>query len=220
MTESPLTVVMIDDDPFILESLTTILQAYGRVKVAAASTSGADALALYRRFRPQVLLLDIRMPLVSGLAVAEEVLAAFPQANIVFLTTFADDDYLVRALTLGARGYLIKQDTAQLEQALFAAADGQTVLGQEVSGRVGQLMAKGRARTQQAGCDASSFGAQLSQREREAARLIAEGLDNREIAQALYLSEGTVRNYISAILQKTGLRDRTQIAIAWWRGSR
>lgn len=220
MTKPPLSIAMIDDDPFVLESLATILEAGGQVKVLATSTNGADALTLYSRLRPQVLLLDIRMPGTSGLTAAEEVLVAFPQANVVFLTTFADDDYLVRALALGARGYLIKQDTAHLPQALFAAAEGQTVLGQEISGRVGQLMAKRGGAIPGAAEAGTAFSGSLGPRERDIARLIAEGLDNREIAQALYLSEGTVRNYISAILQKTGLRDRTQIAIAWWRGGR
>ena len=211
-SDRTLSVVLIDDDRYILDSLSTILEAGGNVSVAATSTSGRDVLALYRQYEPDVMLLDIRMPEVSGLAAAEELLAAHPQATVVFLTTFADDDYLVRALTLGARGYLIKQEAASLEQSLFAAAQGQMVLGSEVSGRIGQLMGRSGI---QAGSD--PFPASLSQRELEVARLISEGLDNREIAGTLYLSEGTVRNYISGILQKTGLRDRTQIAIAWWR---
>lgn len=211
-SDRALSVVLIDDDRYILDSLSTILEAGSNVSVAATSTSGRDALALYRQYEPDVMLLDIRMPEVSGLSAAEELLAAHPQATVVFLTTFADDDYLVRALTLGARGYLIKQEAASLEQSLFAAAQGQMVLGSEVSGRIGQLMGRSSIQT---GSD--PFPASLSQRELEVARLISEGLDNREIAGTLYLSEGTVRNYISGILQKTGLRDRTQIAIAWWR---
>ena len=114
-SDRALSVVLIDDDRYILASLSTILEAGGNVSVAATSTSGRDVLALYRQYEPDVMLLDIRMPEVSGLAAAEELLAAHPQATVVFLTTFADDDYLVRALTLGARGYLIKQEAASLE---------------------------------------------------------------------------------------------------------
>lgn len=210
--DASLSVVLIDDDRYILDSLATILEADGNISVAATSTSGKDALALYRQYLPDVMLLDIRMPEMSGLAAAEVLLTAHPQATVVFLTTFADDDYLVRALALGARGYLIKQEAASLEQSLLAAAHGQMVLGSEVSGRIGQLMGHSGGRIGN-----GPFPASLSQRELEVARLISEGLDNREIAGTLYLSEGTVRNYISDILQKTGLRDRTQIAIAWWR---
>lgn len=219
---SPLTVIIADDDPFIAQSLKTILEAKGTVRVLASTTQGSEARALYEAARPDIALLDIRMPDLSGLAAAERILQAHPEARVVFLTTFADDDYLVRALTLGARGYLIKQETATLERSLRAVMDGQLVLGSEVSERVGNLFGKLQGNT--AGTPSPSapvaqpaFAELLTERERDIARLVAEGLDNREIAAALYLSEGTVRNHLSTILQKTALRNRTQLAIAWWR---
>ncbi|MEC4175792.1 response regulator transcription factor [Adlercreutzia sp. R7] len=205
-----ITVILVDDDPLIVQSLRTILEARDAVQVVGTSTEGCAAAGLYAASRPDIALLDIRMPHTSGLAAAERILASDPDARVVFLTTFADDDYIVRALALGARGYLIKQDVATLEGALRAVMDGQIVMGAEVSGRVGALA----GRSLEGG---SALAGSLTEREREVAELIAEGLDNREIAAALYLSEGTVRNHISAILQKCGLRNRTQIAIAWWR---
>ena len=205
-----ITVIIVDDDPPIVQSLRTILEARGTVQVVGTSTEGSAAADLYAASRPDIALLDIRMPHTSGLAAAERILGGDPNARVVFLTTFADDDYIVRALALGARGYLIKQDVATLEGALRAVMDGQIVMGAEVSGRVGALA----GRSLEGG---SALAGSLTEREREVAELIAEGLDNREIAAALYLSEGTVRNHISAILQKCGLRNRTQIAIAWWR---
>ena len=297
---APIRVVIVDDDPFVGASLRTILEARGGVAVAAVGTRGAGAAALYEGLRPDILLLDIRMPDLSGLAAAEAVLAAHPQARIVFLTTFADDDYIVRALALGARGYLIKQDAATLEGALHAVMEGQMVLGSDVTERVTALIgrsapsprppaeasshppvgansqapaeanahplvgassrspwaatstrlprsandvraegdqevaptnadpldvgrqnaretAPAKRMSPEAGGAFPAFAADLTERERDIAELIAEGLDNREIAGALYLSEGTVRNHISAILQKCGLKNRTQIAIAWWR---
>ena len=158
----------------------------------------------------------------------EAILAAHPKARIVFLTTFADDDYIVRALAIGARGYLIKQEARGLAEALHSVMEGQIVLGSDVTDRVSALIGQRPANGAGAAFDdslshpdnsqaAPAFAEGLTQRERDIAELIAEGLDNREIAQALYLSEGTVRNHISAILQKCGLRNRTQIAIAWWR---
>lgn len=228
---NPITLIIADDDPFVLQSLKTILQAKGTVRVLADTTRGDEALILYEKHRPDIALLDIRMPDLTGLAAAERILAAHAHARIVFLTTFADDDYLVRALALGARGYLIKQEAATLERSLRAVMDGQLVLGSDVSERVGALI--GRTEASRAaddpspdGCGTSdgfgptgepAFADALTERERDIARLVAEGLDNREIASALFLSEGTVRNHLSAILQKTGLRNRTQLAIAWWR---
>ena len=214
---SPLSVVIVDDDEFVAQSLRTILEARGSVRVAALGTKGAEAAALFNEHHPDIMLLDIRMPDLSGLAAGEAILAAHPKARIVFLTTFADDDYIVRALAIGARGYLIKQEARGLAEALHSVMEGQIVLGSDVTDRVsaliGQRPANGAGNSQAA----PAFAEGLTQRERDIAELIAEGLDNREIAQALYLSEGTVRNHISAILQKCGLRNRTQIAIAWWR---
>ena len=220
---SPLSVVIVDDDEFVAQSLRTILEARGSVRVAGLGTKGAEAAALFNEQ-----LLDIRMPDLSGLAAGEAILAAHPKARIVFLTTFADDDYIVRALAIGARGYLIKQEARGLAEALHSVMEGQIVLGSDVTDRVSALIGQRPANGAGAAFDdslshpdnsqaAPAFAEGLTQRERDLAELIAEGLDNREIAQALYLSEGTVRNHISAILQKCGLRNRTQIAIAWWR---
>ena len=233
----PLSVVLVDDDALVGSSLRTILEARGTVTVAALGTKGAEAAALYEAHRPDIILLDIRMPDMSGLAAGAAILATHPEARVVFLTTFADDDYIVQAVRIGARGYLIKQEAAGLAEALSAVMEGQMVLGSDVTERVAALIgrptgsgsaadsgahpagpgASHHAPTPPAGENAPAFAAGLTERERDIAALIAEGLDNREIARALYLSEGTVRNHISAILQKAGLKSRTQIAIAWWR---
>ena len=193
---SPLSVVIVDDDEFVAQSLRTILEARGSVRVAGLGTKGAESAALFNEHHPDIML--------------------------------ADDDYIVRALAIGARGYLIKQEARGLAEALHSVMEGQIVLGSDVTDRVSALIGQRPANGAGAAFDdslshpdnsqaAPAFAEGLTQRERDIAELIAEGLDNREIAQALYLSEGTVRNHISAILQKCGLRNRTQIAIAWWR---
>jgi DNA-binding NarL/FixJ family response regulator len=132
---------------------------------------------------------------------------------VVFLTTFSDDDYIVRALRLGARGYLIKQDVATIAPALRSVMAGQSVLEGEVLARAAALSADGvrpsRGEPEMRG---------LTEREREVVRAIADGMSNAEVAAALYMSEGTVRNHISAILAKLGLRNRTQIAVYYYRG--
>ena len=153
------------------------------------------------------------MPGGDGLSAAEKILAADPAARVVFLTTFSDDDYIVRALRLGARGYLIKQDVATIAPALRSVMAGQSVLEGEVLARAAALSADGvrpsRGEPEMRG---------LTEREREVVRAIADGMSNAEVAAALYMSEGTVRNHISAILAKLGLRNRTQIAVYYYRG--
>lgn len=228
-------VCIVDDDPFVTTSLSTILAAESDVAVAGEGYDGDAAVALFERERPDVLLMDIQMPRTGGLAAAERILAAHPEARIVFLTTFSDDEYIVRALRLGAKGYLIKQEVATIAPALRTVMCGQSVLGGEVLDRVEALMQggapSGAARLAPVGsaaaeppiaprvgqARASAALENLSERERAIVEQVAEGLDNKEIAARLYLSEGTVRNHISAILQKLDLKNRTQLAIAYYR---
>ena len=146
---------------------------------------------------------------------AERILGAHKHARIVFLTTFSDDEYIVRALRLGAKGYLIKQEVATIAPALRTVMAGQSVLGGEVLDRMDALMSRGPACAESAPCGEISGG--LTERESAIVELVAEGLDNKEIAGRLYLSEGTVRNHISAILQKLDLKNRTQLVVRYYR---
>ena len=198
--------VIVDDDALVGASLKIILEASGEVEVTAVGESGQQALSLYRRHRPDVLLMDIRMPGMSGLEAGEALLRAFPEARILYLTTFSDDEYIVRALKLGARGYLIKQDFEGILPALRAVHSGQSVFGGQVVDKLPALLARSGP-----GFDYAAQG--VSARELEVVRLVARGMSNREIAEALYLSEGTVRNYLSAALDKLSVRDRTQLAV-------
>lgn len=209
-------IAIIDDDRLICDSLNIILGNEPDIDVVGIGGDGNDAVRLAAAERPDILLMDIQMPGRDGLSAAQEILACDPAARIVFLTTFSDDEYIVRALALGARGYLIKQDVGTIAPALRAVMSGQSVLEGEVLARVSR---RGGApvESSDAGRAASDPFACLTEREREVAELIAEGLDNREIAAAAYLGEGTVRNHISSILAKLHLKNRTQIAIAYWR---
>lgn len=211
----PLRVCVVDDDPFVTASLATILSAEPDIVVAGEGHDGEEAVALFERERPDVLLMDIQMPGVGGLEAAERILAAHPEARIVFLTTFSDDEYIVRALRLGAKGYLIKQEVATIAPALRSVTAGQSVLGGEVLDRMDALMSRGPACAESAPCGEISGG--LTERESAIVELVAEGLDNKEIAGRLYLSEGTVRNHISAILQKLDLKNRTQLVVRYYR---
>lgn len=198
-------VLIIDDDKLVTMSLKTILEADPKVEVAGIGQNGEEAVSLYRSLRPDVLLMDIRMQGKDGLEAAGEILSEEKDAAILFLTTFSDDEYIVKALNLGAKGYILKQDFESLLPALRAVCSGQSVFGRDIVSRLPELIRK----------ETKSLPPvpQLTEKEQSIMEQVAAGKNNREIAEALYLSEGTVRNYISEILEKLGLRDRTQLAI-------
>lgn len=221
-------VLIVDDDAFVAQSLATILSAEADIDVVGLGGSGPEAVEQYWRLRPDVLLMDIRMPLGDGLAAAERILAEDEGARIVFLTTFSDDEYIVRALKMGARGYLIKQDVAQVAPALRSVMAGVCVLEGEVlersttmglsGGTAGREQSEGSRGPSAKDLRSTAFAA-LTDREYEVVEAVAEGLDNAEAAARLFMSEGTVRNHISAILAKLGLRNRTQVAVMYYRSA-
>ena len=202
-------IVIVDDDCLVTEALRTILEVNEDVQVLAVGTDGRDAVRLYTEYRPDVLLMDIRMKNMNGLEASAEILKVDPEANILLLTTFLDDEYIVKALRLGAKGYLLKQDYASILPALRAVYSGQTVFGQEIVSKIPDLIRK-KEEFDYASC-------QINGREKEIIRLIANGYSNKEIAAEMYLSEGTVRNYLSSILDKLQLRDRTQVAVFYYK---
>ena len=210
-------VVIADDDAVVVESLRIVLDAQPDIEVVGCGTDGTDAARLAADAAPDIVLLDIQMPGMDGLAAAEKILASPEPPRVVFLTTFSDDEYIVRALALGAAGYLIKQDVAGVAPALRAVMAGRSVLEGEVLERA---VALGAGVPVAEKPDLTVIFPQLTEREREVVALIAEGLDNREVAAAAYMGEGTVRNHISSILAKLHLKNRTQIAVAYWRALR
>ena len=209
-------IVVIDDDKLAAISLKTIIESTGggEITVAAVGNSGEEAIELYERLRPDVLLMDIRMGGMSGLEAGERILAAHPAAKVLYLTTFSDDDYIIKALSIGAKGYILKQDFEGIAPALKAVMNGKSVFGEQVMSRIPQLMQGGRRTEAESGFDMTAAG--LGATEQEIIGLVAEGLSNREIAAQLYLSEGTVRNYLSGIFEKLAVRDRTQLAIFYY----
>lgn len=205
-------IVIVDDDILVSSALKTILEAGGEVEVTGTGQDGKDAVRLYDELLPDVLLMDIRMKDMNGLDAAEQILKRHTDAKILLLTTFSDDEYIVKALKYGVKGYLIKQDYGSILPALQAVQMNQTVFGTEIMSRIPGLLQKEQT------FDWNSYG--IGERELEITALVAEGLSNKEISEKVCLSEGTVRNYISNVLEKLELRDRTQLAVYYLQRSR
>ena len=201
-------IVIADDDMLVSGALRTILEKDQDIEVQGIASNGKEAIELYRKYEPDVLLMDIRMSPMSGLEASEEILKEKPEAKILLLTTFSDDEYIVKAVKCGVKGYLLKQDYASILPALRAVCSGQTVFGLEIVSKIPDLIRN------EDGFDYAAHG--INEREKEIIRLIAGGNSNKEIAAELYLSEGTVRNYLSSILDKLQLRDRTQVAVFYY----
>ena len=213
-------VIVVDDDRLVAISLKTIIEASGEAEVTAVGSSGEEAIGLYRTHKPDVLLMDIRMAGMTGLEAGGQILEEYKDAKILYLTTFNDDEYIIKALTIGAKGYIIKQDFEGIVPALTAVYEGQTVFGNAVADKMKGMLSEGGRRKEPAASDGSGktkgfdyerFG--LTVQENEVIECVAAGLSNKEIADRLFLSEGTVRNYLSTILHKLDIRDRTNLAI-------
>lgn len=203
-------IVIIDDDKLVCSSLKIILSADSEIDVLATGNHGKEAIALYEEHKPDVLLMDIRMDVMTGLDAGEIILQSHPDAKILYLTTFLDDDYIVKALNIGAKGYMLKQNYDNIISAIKAVHLGHNVYGNEIITKLPNLLSNthGTSHFQEHG---------ITEKEYEIICKIADGLSNKEIADTLFLSEGTVRNYISLILEKLNLRDRTQIAIYFYK---
>ena len=202
-------IIIVDDDKLVTASLKIILENDPNIHISAVGFSGQEAVSLYSVYQPDVLLMDIRMDKMTGIDAAKEILAQYPQAKILFLTTFSDDEYIIQALRIGAKGYILKQDFDSILPALKSVQIGQSVFGEDIVQKIPTFMNKSSE------LDYAQFG--ISDKEKAIIKKVADGLSNKEIAEQLYLSEGTVRNYLSNILEKLELRDRTQFAIFYYK---
>ncbi len=198
-------IIIVDDDTIVAMSLQTILASDPEIDVLALGHDGSDAVRLYEELHPDVVLMDIRMKDMNGLEAATKILEQDKNAKVLLLTTFSDDEYITKALSIGVKGYILKQDFESIIPALKAVALDQSVFGGQIAQKI-PLLAKTPA-----AFDAAEFD--LSDKELEIIKEVGLGKSNKEIADTLFLSEGTVRNYISTILLKLDLRDRTQLAV-------
>lgn len=202
-------VAIVDDDAIVAMSMQTILGAASDMEVVALGYDGGDAIEIYDRCRPDILLTDIQMKEMSGLEAAMRIVRQYPDARIILLTTFQDDEYVKEALKIGAKGYILKQDFAGVIPAIRAVYSGQSVWGNEIISRI-PYMIKDKD-------DAAYSVYGITDKEYEIIELVAQGFSNKEIAEKLYLGAGTVRNYISTVLEKLHLRDRTQLAVYYYK---
>ncbi len=202
-------IIIVDDDKLVALSLKTILEANNDINVLAMGENGEDAINLYDTYSPDVLLMDIRMDKMNGLDAAKAIIDKHFDAKILLLTTFSDDEYIIKAIQYGAKGYILKQAFESIAPAINAVYNGQTVFGDEIMNKIPSLIKK------QDNYNYEEYN--LTDKEFDIMTLVADGLNNKEIAAKLFLGEGTVRNYISTILEKLELRDRTQLACFYYK---
>ena len=207
-------VLIVDDDDLMRAGLRAVLSSDATVQVVGEAGDGAEAPGAARRMRPDVVLMDIRMPGVDGIAATRDVLAAAPETRVVILTTFEEDDYIFGALGAGASGFLLKRTRPEdLIAAVHTIAAGDSLLAPSVTRRVIERMA-----TAPAPVPAGRRLESLTPRERDVLELVARGLSNGEIAAELVIEESTVKTHVKRILGKLGARDRVQAVIAAFEG--
>lgn len=208
-------IVMADDEAMIRAGVRAILASDPDIEVVAEAADGREAVEQVRLHRPDMVLLDIRMPKMDGLAAATEIRKTAPDVGVIMLTTFGEDEYISRALSSGASGFLLKSgDPRELISGIHAVADGAAFLSPKVARSVLNELATG------SGGGAMSRRSQarervdkLTDRERDVLARLGAGMSNAEIAKTLYIVEGTVKAYVSAILNRLGVRNRVQAAI-------
>lgn len=200
-------VIIVDDDPIVVTALQTIVESAGH-EIVATGSDGKEAVELYMSHEPDVLMMDIRMKDMNGIEASKLILESKQDANILLVTTFKDEEYISKALNLGVKGYLLKDNYKGIVPGLDAVASGNMVFDSKIVKSFNQQEVKKHPDFQE-----------LSNREVEILELVAEGLNNKEISERLFISEGTVRNYISTMLSKLGLKGRTQLVVQYYKHS-
>lgn len=204
----PVRILLVDDQTLFRESLQSVLEMRNsNIQVVAQAGNGEEGWKLAEQVRPDIILMDVRMPVMDGVESARRIRNSCPEAKIIMLTTFDDDEYVFKALKLGAAGYLLKDiPPAVLESAIISIYNGGVLMSPEVAAKVVKKLST--PSTKKTSHRNDSIRDIITKRELEILQAIALGKDNREIAKELYLSEGTVRNYVSSIYAKLNVKDR------------
>lgn len=200
--------LIVDDQEMVREGLRAILGGVPGLEVVAVAANGAEAVAAVEKQQPDVVLMDLNMPIMNGVQATREIAASHPTVRVLVLTTYDAEEWVVDAIRAGADGYLLKDaPREQLVAAIKGTAAGETHVDPGVAGGLFAMVASG------AGGEPTTLAKELSERELDVLRLLGKGLSNADIAGQLYLSEGTVRNYVSSVLAKLQVSDRTQAAV-------
>jgi len=201
-------VFICDDQVVVCDGLEMILNADPEIEVVGTAYDGAEALERIPDAKPDVVLMDLKMPIMNGIQATREIRRFYPEIKVLVLTTYGDDQWVFDAIRAGAAGYLLKgTPRADLTRAVKGTAAGKTHVDPDVAGKIFSQVAASASRSE------TTLADELSEREMDVLRLLAQGYTNAEIAERLYLTKGTVRNYVSSILAKLGVEDRTQAAI-------
>ncbi|MEM7534348.1 MAG: response regulator transcription factor [Chloroflexota bacterium] len=204
-------ILLVDDQRLMRDGLRTLLDLEDDLQVVGEAADGQEALTLYADLQPDVILMDVQMPGMDGVEATKRLRNQSANARVIILTTFDDDEYIFEGLRAGALGYLLKAASGEeLATAVRTVAAGNALIDPSVTRKV---VAEFARLAQPARDPSDGLPEPLTERETDILKLLAQGLTNREIAQRIFLAEGTVKNYVTTILQKIGVRDRTQAAI-------
>lgn len=213
MSTNPIKLLLVDDQALFREGLHTLLSVWDDLEVVGEASNGQEAIEATASLAPDVVLMDIRMPVLDGVAATRQLHARHREVKVIILTTFDDDEYVFEGLRAGAVGYLLKDVASdRLVEAIRAAARGESFLEPSVAAKVVAEFARLPSH-QQTPTAAQPLAEPLSERELEILGVIATGASNKEIANQLFIAEGTVKNHVTNILGKMNVRDRTQAAL-------
>ncbi|MFV8252600.1 MULTISPECIES: response regulator transcription factor [Aerococcus] len=219
-------ILLVDDDVLVTSGIEIIIKAKAAdlgidLEIVGIASNGSEAVTLYEETKADIILMDIRMPIMTGIEAGKEILRLDAEAKIIYLTTFLEDAYIIDALKIGAKGYLLKTNYESLIPAIDAVMREQRVFGDEIVAKIPSYLNQESQHQGEQDHLTEKMGnpllADLTDKDQTLIYWVAQGLNNKELAQEMHFSEGTIRNYLSEIMDKLGVRDRTQLAIFYFK---
>lgn len=212
MTEIRLLIA--EDQQLVRRAFSTMLSLEKDIKVVAQASDGTEAIQLTRQWHPDIVLMDLQMPRVGGIGAMKRILEEFPEVRVIVLTTFDTDELVFDAISAGANAYLLKDSSeSEILETIRAVHSGESRVSSRITGKIFHEFRRHRAMGAGHAEDESSPGETLTEREKRILALVAKGMSNKEIAESIYLAEGTVRNYVSRIMAKLHVESRTELAV-------
>jgi DNA-binding NarL/FixJ family response regulator len=207
-------IIIVDDQEMVREGLKMILSLHDEIEIVGEATNGEELLALLQNKLPDIILMDIRMPIMDGIETLKIVKENYPILKVIILTTFNEDEYIFNGLKYGADGYILKDSSSkEIIKAIKAACEGSMLLNSQVSSKISKVLHSMEQTSSNQNNIKDQLGNTLTPREIEVVELIMQGKSNKQIGSALFLTEGTVKNYISRILDKLELNNRTELVL-------